>query len=216
MLHIGGSAQYRSGEVNNANGNRFLQFRSRPELRSRQPGFPNFIDTGTFLCDHANIYGAETALVLGPLSIQGEYFFVPADQAVIGGRSGDREFHGWYIYASLFLTGEHRRYDKRLGRFDRVIPHENFFLVRDDCEDGRRTLFGLGAWEVAARFSQVDLSDAGVATAGILNEYTAALNWYWNPNMRVQLNYLLADRSVFAPALSGWVHGVGLRFHYDF
>lgn len=52
---------------------------------------------------------------------------------------------------------------------------------------------GLGAWEVAARFSHLDLNDEGII-GGRLNNVTVGLNWYLNPNMRVMWNFVYADR----------------------
>ena len=49
-----------------------------------------------------------------------------------------------------------------MGVFDRVRPYEDFFRVRT-C-DGRRAT-GRGAWEVAYRFSYIDMLD-GLTTEG--------------------------------------------------
>jgi phosphate-selective porin len=46
--------------------------------------------------------GAEAALVRGPLSFQGEYFYSTVNQPVGPGLS----FSGFYGYASWFLTGD--------------------------------------------------------------------------------------------------------------
>jgi phosphate-selective porin OprO/OprP len=60
---------------------------------------------------------------------------------------------------------------------------------------------GWGAWEIAARYSVVDLNDRlgfadGVA-GGKQEVFTAGLNWYVNRNVRFMLNYLhgTVDRS---------------------
>ena len=46
-------------------------------------------------------------------------------------------------------------------------------------------------------------------------DWTAGLNWFWNPNMKVQFNYILErrDQPGVAPA---WINGVGVRGAYDF
>ena len=64
----------------------------------------------------------------------------------------------------------------------------------------------------------VDLNDSAVilGTGGLLNEYTAGVNWYLNPNMRVQWNYVRANRDVYAPNKSGNVDEFGMNFHIDF
>jgi phosphate-selective porin OprO/OprP len=53
---------------------------------------------------------------------------------------------------------------------------------------------GWGAFEIAGRFSTMNLNDQlGTATGiagGQQTIYTAALNWYVNRNIRFMLNYL--------------------------
>src|SRR4029077_20813353 len=73
-------------------------------------------------------------------------------------------FGGGYVQLSYLLTGENRSYDKRLGRLDTYYlgkgtgkgPFTNAWFVKD--EDGRFN-YGLGAWELAARWSYLNLND---------------------------------------------------------
>src|ERR1700749_884762 len=56
---------------------------------------------------------------------------------------------------------------------------------------------GWGAWEIATRYSVIDLNDQlgtsnGVA-GGKQTVYTAGLNWYVNRNIRFMFNYLHGD-----------------------
>ena len=51
---------------------------------------------------------------------------------------------------------------------------------------------GCGAWEVAARYSYIDLDRARI-DGDRLDDVTFGLNWYLNPNMRVMFNYIYAD-----------------------
>ena len=48
-----------------------------------------------------------------------------------------------------------------MGVFDRVRPYEDFFRVRTATAHGT----GLGAWELAYRFSYIDMLD-GLTTKG--------------------------------------------------
>ena len=62
---------------------------------------------------------------------------------------------------SYFLTGENRPYNRKMGVFDRVKPYEDFFRVRT-CDGNVAT--GRGAWEVAYRFSYIDMLDGLTTT----------------------------------------------------
>jgi phosphate-selective porin OprO/OprP len=90
---------------------------------------------------------------------------------------GDPTLRGAYVQAGWFLTGESRSFSG--GTFGRTKPKANYGA-------------GKGAWEVALRYSTVDLGDAGVA-GGEQSDVTAALNWYLNPVARLMLNYVRAD-----------------------
>jgi phosphate-selective porin OprO/OprP len=81
-------------------------------------------------------------------------------------------FGGGYVYASWFLTGESRRY--RGGRFRGVRPQGRF-----------------GAWELAARYSVVDLGD-GMVEGGRERNLTLGLNVYPVAWGRVMLDYVHA------------------------
>jgi phosphate-selective porin OprO/OprP len=67
---------------------------------------------------------------------------------------------------------------------------------------------GIGAWEIAARYSYIDLNPAapfsaggaglldGQPPGGALNDATFGLNWYLNANLKVQFNYIRAMLNV--------------------
>jgi phosphate-selective porin OprO/OprP len=122
----------------------------------------------------------------------------------------DPTFSGWYVESSYFLTGEHRPYRRQLGTFDRVIPFEDFFRV----DTNRGVCTGLGAWQVAARLSHLDLDDATVA-GGTLTDATLGVNWYLNPFTRLQFNYIHAFLDDPALDRSG-ADIIGMRAGFDY
>lgn len=173
LAHLGVSHSLRVPEGNSR------RFRQRPELRTTN----RFVDTGTFLENVDNRLGIEGAVVYGPLSVQGEFIQAWADRP--DGHSRTGYFHGAYGYISYFLTGENRKYSKSSGAFSGVSPKKNFSL-----KDGT-----WGAWEIAARYSYLDLDQKRQdITGGILNDVTLGLNWYLTPNLRAMLNYVHTHR----------------------
>ncbi|RIL01654.1 MAG: porin [Proteobacteria bacterium] len=187
LLHLGVSASQRFRDGTSA------RFRSRPEVRL---GAPNYADTGSIPADDLQLVTPELALVYGPFSFQAEYThaFVQADHG-----SEDADFYGLYAMASWFLTGESRPYKTGEGIFDRVAPAENFDFHG-----------GLGAWEVALRYSRLDLDDGDV-DGGTLDDGTIGLNWYLNPNVRTSFNYVLGHLDDV-----GVVNSFVARFQVDF
>jgi phosphate-selective porin OprO and OprP len=167
LLHLGVSASYIDPGGTN------IVIRSRPEARTVNR-FVNSGSTGLLGADYSYLAGVEAAVVLGPFSVQAEYFRQWVEQP-----ADNPAFDGFYIFGSWFITGEHRNYRKANGTFDRVIPHKNF-------TDG-----GIGAWELALRYSHTELND-DTFIFGRLNNITAGVNWYLNPNAKLQFNYVHA------------------------
>ena len=96
--------------------------------------------------------------------------------------------------------------------FDRPVPYENFFRVRG--EDGI-IVSGKGAWQVGARYSQVNFNDAGT-NGGIVRDVTLGLNWYLNPNLKFQFDTIVNEREIPGIASNGFVYGFGTRMALQF
>jgi phosphate-selective porin OprO/OprP len=141
---------------------------------------PSFVDTGELRADLYNLWGVESAAVWGPLSLQGEAMLAHLDRP----RRAGVDFWGAYAFATLFLTGEHRVYDRKRGEFDRVVPLTDFQPWRDGRWWG-------GAYELAARLSYIDLNDQEVH-GGRLADLTCGWNWYLNPYAKMSFNYIHA------------------------
>jgi phosphate-selective porin OprO/OprP len=170
------------------------RFRTRPEGRSNN----RWLDTG--FVDGANAYqllGVESVVNVGRFQFAGEYMNVWMQR--LEGYGSDLRFHGGYFYLSYFLTGEHIPWNRDLGILGRVSPFEAFFHV-NTC-DGTIE-HGIGAWEVAARFSHADLTDENIY-GGVGDSITLALNWYWNAHARLSLNYIYGHIDDRLATLSG-------------
>ena len=196
------------------------QFSARPELRVDNS---TVVNTGRISRIDDFYYTAlELAGVYGPWSLQGEYQRLAISRTNGGGLAPYRDlvFNGYYVLGSYFLTGESRNYYPRFGAFWRVKPHREF-----DPWSGKE---GWGAFELAARVSNIDLDDGiadlagGGVRGGVSNNYTLALNWHMTPFRRLSLNYVHADidnrdngAGAGLPA-GGTVDGVALRMQWVF
>jgi phosphate-selective porin OprO/OprP len=86
----------------------------------------------------------------------------------------DPKFTARSIEAAWVITGERQRYSLGTGTFGEVRPdNENWF----------------GAWELAARYSTLDLTD-GAVLGGEEENVTVGVNWYVNRIVRVSANYV--------------------------
>lgn len=172
ILHVGVAGAWKTGLRSATNVGARLS--DRPNVRVDNG---NIIDTGTiFDATDAKYLGAELAGVYGPVTIASEYGKLWIDRA---GVAPTTTLDGFYVYGTVFLTGETRPFKN--GNFDRVKPFTNF--------NGKG---GWGAWELALRYDHADFSNTPVpANAGNkANTWTAGVNWYWNPNIKLQFNYI--------------------------
>jgi phosphate-selective porin OprO/OprP len=179
------------------------RYRQRPEAHLAD----RFVDTGNLNARGADLFDGELAWVHGPFSFQSEYSYALLNRNEGGSNVG---FWGAYAQVSYFLTGEHKVYEPDYGRFGRVKPKANLNPAKGDW----------GAWEIAARYSYLDLDDSNVR-GGKLSDVTAGVNWYLFPNARIMLNYIHADvseREASSPAFNvgGTANIVQTRFQVDF
>ncbi len=211
-LHLGAAYSFRATE------NDRVRFRNTPEIRKEQPlGSPSanpltppfapiFVDTGFIPAESFHLFDPEFALILGPLSLQSEYAFAMVDQ--IGGPP--LFFNGAMAQLSWFLTGEHRPYDRQAGIHKRMPVRDEFFLVRTE----RGKDWGLGAWELAGRFSNIVLNDKNIQ-GNNLTDFTFGLNWYLNPYTRMKVNYVRAFLEDTA-AGNSLTDAFGMRFDVEY
>jgi phosphate-selective porin OprO/OprP len=127
-----------------------------------------------------DLLDAEFAGVVGPWWWQAEYLHSFVDTET----EGSLNFQGYYVQTGYVLTGEKRNYNHGKGTFTPPTPKKNFNPFGDSK--------GWGAWEVAGRYSVVDMDD-GPIEGGKHTAYTLGLNWYANQNIRWALNFIHND-----------------------
>ena len=143
-----------------------VRFDVRPETYVADTKFTDTDDIGDV--DKYNVVGGELAYVNKRFYAQGEYMMASVQRL---DNLENLNFGGGYVYAGFFLTDDTHPYDWRNAEFGRVVPKAKG-----------------GAWEVAARFSTLDLDDKDIE-GGSATIMTLGVNWYANPNIRVYLNY---------------------------
>src|SRR5262249_54298526 len=150
---------------------------------------PVLVDTGQVPGGRQFTICPEFAMVLGSVTVQAEWSgqFLTNALGSNNQQLGTVFYHGGYVQALYFLTGEHQVYDRHDGAFGRVVPLHDYHVKKDDAN---RTW---GAWQVGVRFSYLDLNSNGIE-GGQLYDWTVGLNWYLNANMKFQLNYILEHR----------------------
>ena len=208
LVHVGVGGAHRDLDDDQA------RFRARLDARNSPSSLsPLLADTGLFYGTRQQILIPEFVAVCGPLSVQAEYYASwvhgvntgTPDQPV---PQGTTYFHSAYVEAHYFLTGEHREYNREAGTFTRVTP-------RTPVQWTRAGFTGWGAWQVAARYSYLDLDSKGV-NGGTVHDVTLGLNWFLNPNMKAQWNYFAAHRDAPGTAGDGFIHGFAARLAIDF
>jgi phosphate-selective porin OprO/OprP len=135
----------------------------------------DLVFTGDIPANGTDLLSLELATVLGSLSLQGEWMSSWVDQ--VGGP--DLYFTGVYAQVSWFLTGENRPYRKCFCSFGRVKPKRRLAPAKGDW----------GAFELAARYSYLDLSDENIR-GGTQNNVTLGANWYLYSNLRLMANWV--------------------------
>ncbi|MDQ3731062.1 MAG: porin, partial [Pseudomonadota bacterium] len=159
VVHLGAAVNWRDPSRGEDS-----QFRTRPESNVTEV---RLVDTGAIAeVESMRIYGLEAAGVQGPFHAQAEYMLADVSAA------DDVVFDGWYVEGGYFLTGESRPYSADEGRWRRVTPKGTY-----------------GAWQMALRYSSIDLSD-GMIAGGKEDNVGVALNWYPTDYVRLSANYI--------------------------
>ena len=160
-------------------------------------------------------YGFEASAAYGPFALQAEYLASqyernPLNALLLGNAGGSSlAYSGYYVYGSVFLTGEsraasYRGYDQNWGSPGTFAD----VSIKNPLNKG-----GLGAFELAARYSELDLNNGGLVPGSYVyaaalvgnaaqkalantatlggreGNLTLALNWYPVRGVRLQANW---------------------------
>lgn len=187
-LHLGVSAEYRVPPEDNR-----VSYSSKPEMHLSDR---RMVSTGTLSrVDYTLTQGVELAGLWGPWSLQGEYLQTNVERT---GRE-DVVFNGWYVQASWFISGGKRNYNRRDAAFKPVKPDNKRF----------------GAWELAARYSELTLEDDPI-TGGEERNWTVGLNWYISKYARVMVNRVQAEADPNRSGDPEEMKAVQARFQFSF
>lgn len=224
LFHVGAAYDYSQLGANDATGSGtsgnagsprpFYQAKTTPEFGplgypenpsnfgSAVNGTPIFVDTGRYEAEHFQLFGLETVYQNGPLSFQAEWMGTMVESV-----AGPVFYNGAYGEVMYRLTGEYREYDKKFGALKNPIPNEDFISVG---RGPNRGVSGWGAWEIAARWSYVNLTNPSKldghyynsvtntftgnnhAGNGTLNDSTVGVTWFLNKHTKFQANWICA------------------------
>ena len=200
-----------AGTFSNSNGERNLDFTNTSAADATRNGLPSYLTEGQqtfFRYGSASVADGKRIRITpqanyyyGPFGLIAEYARVSQDVSLltsttsnaptvfVAGSTKKLSHDAWQIAATYLITGED-------SSFKGVKPKQDF-----DIDKG-----GWGAWELVARYSELNLDEdtfknkAGNSfstdTYANLSEsaqsaktWTAGVNWYLNQNAKVQLNY---------------------------
>ncbi len=123
-------------------------------------------------------YSGEAAYYYGPFTMYGEYIQTREERKGLGSGGSnldDLYGRGWYVTMTYLLTGETK------------VPGQPVIPTRWATPVGPEK--GWGAWELAARFEQLDFRAKDII-GNRVNAVTAGVNWYLTPNVKWMANFV--------------------------
>jgi phosphate-selective porin OprO/OprP len=167
LVHLGAGYRY-------SNAKEGFRYLTEPEF-NQSPVFVDTgfdTDTGLLPADRLQTYNLELSWRKGPFWLASEYTRTNVKNPALG----DPTFDGYWVAASWILSGEMRVYNKKSGVFGGVP------VSRSVYQNGK------GAWELTARWSNVDLND-GLVQGGEMDIASLGMTWWATPFFGVNANY---------------------------
>ena len=134
---------------------------------------------------HSRLLGVEFGAVEGPVTLAAEY-------TTFRGRRpsgpGIRISRVYYVQASWAITGETRPYDHVCGCFGSSSRSRSLSFRHG----------GAGAFEVGARYSNIDLT-SGAVDGGKFDRWSGAFSWFPTGEFRLEFNYGYGTAAALRP-----------------
>jgi len=181
-LHLGASVRYAGANAG------VVRLRGKAESNVTT----NYVDTGNIPASNQKEFALEALWTRDRYSILTEYVRSQVNATQIANPS----FYGLYITGSVFLTGEHRPYDRNVGFARRPIPRRRW-----------------GAVELAARYSRLDLNDKSI-DGGVMDKGLLDVNWFLNRRWKLGVSggFANLDRA----GVNGFTEILHTRIQYVF
>lgn len=113
------------------------------------------------------------------------------------------KFSGFYVQSAYLLTGGTHPWNYREGEFTKVSPGEKS-----------------GAWEVAARYSYINLNDFdNDIRGGQKGQWTVGVNYYASNNVKFMLNYSYVNHDRYSDGAGDYAAIINESFYpsgYDY
>lgn len=181
LLHLGVGYRYSDAKEG-------FRYSTQPEMKK----LPVFLDTDIHDAERMDTVNLELSWRKGPFWLSSEFM----QSNVKNSDLNDPSFDGYHIAASWIITGEMRHYNNKNGTFGNAP-------VAKTMKQG-----GIGAWEVSARYSGLDLTD-GRIDGGNMQITSLGLNWWLTPVFCVSTNYRHVESE--QGGLSGSTNGMVTR-----
>ena len=196
-----------------------LEYRAELNVTDAKPLKTSSIHSGNNVCEGAQHYGLEAAYLGqgGQFWALGEYTDYTAFRSGVDGADVPDYNADSSTFSMGYVLNGKKRYSIKKAAF------------KAPKVKGKWPNKGSGVWEVATRYSHVDMDDNGssLILGGVMDNYTLGLNWYINGNAMIKANYI---RSIMnnkaaqnAGATSASLNGggastdiYGMRFQYKF
>ncbi|WP_312679112.1 OprO/OprP family phosphate-selective porin [Stutzerimonas nitrititolerans] len=169
VLSLGASLRHQSS---NGSDTQRLRARAQSDISAFRP-----VDTGEFISDGFTAVGVHGLYQNGPFELWSEYLQQKYDAINGGVANGEKPmFTGGYVMAGYMLTGEARAYDAKNNVFGATTPAKSL------------SQGGIGAWQLAAGYSTLDLSDGGI-DGGEMDMLMLGVNWFPQQRLRFSMEY---------------------------